>query len=414
MELTRLRRRRPYANTPLRQFRPPGRPLIICMFAVYVGAMAVFAALSLLTPGPSQAAGPGHAVGGTLAGGIPVRLQPAPVLLIGLGVHVEPFGAEVSDLVVSEKDGPGGSASLANDGKTGTIGRRSLPDYGQAVSFARAAGDLETIAQIVESHGGLLTVQVQSPFTTTAAALNDTTLADLEARGHEIGLHFHEDAHLGPDCELLPASTWAAVMAQEISYIRATGVSTVSYWSGGNLYPGLIEAASLAGLEVMSDYKNPHSQATNPLVLGVEPWRPAEGPSENDLAGFAQHDPEGSVIYLPDGAYDTAAFAAKRQVVARDGAQAYFDSLARTLRDSLALAEPGEVSVFHITLHPGEFRGSQTDPYAILNRFLTEVVDPLVAAGRVQWSTFSQMAEAYEAWEVANPESDAREIESAR
>jgi hypothetical protein len=33
----------------------------------------------------------------------------------------------------------------------------------------------------------------------------------------------------------------------------------------------------------------------------------------------------------------------------------------------------------------------------VIEKFLTEVVDPLVASGQVQWATYSEMADAYAA-----------------
>jgi hypothetical protein len=331
-----------------------------------------------------------------------------PVLLIGIGMHIEPFGSSVSSLA----GGPGAVEPSAGRPDSGPAAAtpRPQPDYNNPVYFERSVADIETVVGIVEEHGGLMTVQAQSPFTTTAVAMGDTILADLQARGHEIALHFHEDAHLGANCEDLPVGTWAAVMAEEIGYLEAGGAGGVRYWSGGNLYPGVLEAAHLAGLDVMSDYKNPHEQSTDPLVLGVNPWRPAGGPLAGNLSAFAQHDPEGEVVYLPDGAYDPDEFGHKKEITAESGEQGYFDYLEQSLDRSLAMVEAGKVGVFHITLHPGELRGSPADPYAGLKRFLTEVVDPLVAAGKVEWATFSQMADVYRQWEAEHPAIDARAV----
>jgi len=54
-------------------------------------------------------------------------------------------------------------------------------------------------------------------------------------------------------------------------------------------------------------------------------------------------------------------------------------------------------------MHPGEFVGDPRDPLAIIDQFLTEVVDPLVAAGKLQWATFSQIADAFIEWEKTHP-----------
>ena len=296
------------------------------------------------------------------------------VLLFTIGMHIEPMGE---------------TAQGYTSGKG---------DYHQPQFFQRHVQDILTVTQIVEAHGGRMTVQAQSPFTTVAIESGNTLLADLAARGHEIALHFHEDAHLGKNPESLPVQQWCDVMKEEIGYItQASGVSDIRYWSGGNLYPSVYEAAECAGLDVNSDWKNPHLQQTPLELVGVNPWRPAGGTDGVDLTAFTTHDPNGAIIFLPEGQYDTTNFASMRRSETAGGDQAYFEYLKTQLYASLQAAQPGKVNVFHFTIHPGEFRSDPQDPFGVIERFLTEVVDPLVASGQVQWATFSQMADAYAA-----------------
>ncbi len=296
-------------------------------------------------------------------------------LLFEIGVHIEPLRGQ----------------------------GRGQGDYNQQAFFERHVEDIRILARLVERYGGKLTVQAQTPFTLVAIRSGETLFADLESRDHEIALHFHEDAHLGANPETLPVGTWAATLAQEISYLKQAGATRVRYWSGGNLYPGVLDAAAVAGLDVMSDWKNPHTQQTNRLVVGVNPWRPSAGPSERDLAAFARHDSHGMIIYLPDGLYDPEGFASKRQIARKGGAPAYFDFITESLERSLRAAQPDRVNVFHITIHPGEFRGVAAEPYAAVDRFLAKVVNPLVVAGKVRWATFSEMADAFVRWEKTHP-----------
>lgn len=306
-----------------------------------------------------------------------------PVLLVGIGVHIEPLGTTAQ--------GYGGGRG----------------DYRQGPLFERHVQDLLTVADIVERHGGHLTVQAQSPFTQVAIEKGNTILKDLESRGHEIALHFHEDAHLGKASETLDAQRWCAVMQEEISYIQKAGAQKkIRYWSGGNLYPGLLEAASCAGLEVNSDWKNPKTQSTDPSLVGVHPWRPAGGPSETDLSQFATHDPNGKIIFLPEGNYSREDFASSRRAAGGDAA--YFEYLKTELYRSVEVARADRVNVFHFTVHPGEFRGEPNRPFGVIEDFLTNVVDPLVKAGKIRWATFSQMADEFIAWEKAHPGVDPR------
>jgi len=315
------------------------------------------------------------------------------VLLFGIGIHIEPLGATTSQIV---------NGGVQNQFK------RLGPDYHNLKLFQRHVQDIRTIAGIVEQHSGKLTVQAQTPFTQVAIQSGETILADFEKSGHEIALHFHEDAHLGRNSEQLPASTWAAVMAEEISLIKQAGAAEVRYWSGGNLYPHLLEAASQAGLEVMSDWKNRETQTTDKSLIGINPWRPAASPDGADVTGFAQHDPDGKIIFLPEGDYSRTDFPSMRRAKNTGGDEGYFEFLKASLYHSIESAQPDKVNVFHFTIHPGEFRGNSAQPYSILDRFLAEVVDPLVQNGSVEWATFSQMADAYEAWEKANPGIDPR------
>ncbi len=358
--------------------------------------------LTACSPQPATSAPPPTA-GGSVPGAAPPS-QPAAgdansaadgaaaaassgVLFFGIGVHVEPFGVTAQGIVGNRKN-----------------------DYANPPFFRRQVEDLRGLAAVVEAHGGRLTIQAQSPFTTVVLEQNNPVLADLAAAGHEIGLHFHEDAHLGPNAETLARETWCTVLQQEVDLLgQASGVTDIRYWSGGNLYPHLYEAATCAGLEINGDWKNPNTQTTDTALIGVHPWRPAGGTDGRDLSQFAAHDPDGPVIFLPSGQYDRNDFASMRNDAGSGGAEAYFRFLEESLYASLEAAEAGQVNVFHFTVHPGEYRGGPNDvPFEIIDRFLTEVVDPLVAEGRIQWATFSEMADAYIAWEAAHPGVDPR------
>jgi acetyl esterase/lipase len=310
------------------------------------------------------------------------------VLYFTIGMHIEPLGTTAQGY------------------------RSGQGDYRQPALFRRHVEDMRAVARIVESHGGRMTIQAQSPFTSVAAETGETVLSDLAARGHEIALHFHEDAHLGQDSSLLGADAWCSVMQAEIGLIgRAAPGVRIRYWSGGNLYPDIYRAAACAGLDVNSDWKNPRTQSTPLEIVGVNPWRPAGGTDGNDFTLFARHDANGRVVFLPEGQYDTTDFAAMRRSQNAGGDAAYFDYLKRMLLASVEAARADRVNVFHFTVHPGEFRGDPQQPFAVIERFLAEAVDPLAAEGKLKWATFSEMADAFSAWEQANPGVEPRPVQ---
>lgn len=321
-----------------------------------------------------------------------------PILLFDIGMHIEPHGATVSQIVA-------GGTTKAQPPQNA--------DFNNPQFFKRHVEDIKTIAAIIERHGGRMTVQTQSPFTTMAIKLNDPILADLEARGHEIALHFHEDAHLGRNSNTLSADTWCAVMKEEIALIHQAGAKKpIRYWSGGNLYPNLLQAASCAGLDVNSDWKNPQTQSTAPALIGIHPWRPAGGSNGSDVSQFAKHDPNGKIIFLPEGLYTRNDFASMRRANGTGGDEAYFEFLKQSLLQSLAAAAPNKTNVFHFTIHSGEFRGDPKNPFGVIDKFLSEVVDPLVKQGKVKWATFSEMADAYKVSQQSNLQSPISNLQS--
>ncbi|MBA4385683.1 MAG: hypothetical protein C0410_13170 [Anaerolinea sp.] len=305
----------------------------------------------------------------------------SPVILFSIGMHVEPYGESMQGFVANNKG-----------------------DYNDLAFFNLHSNYIRTVAEMVASHSGLMTIQVQSPFTEEVILTNSTILKDLAGMGFEIALHFHEDAHLGKKSASLPVEKWCEVMRDEVNLIKvASGVDKVNYWSGGNLYPRIYQAAACAGLSVNSDWKSPETQTTDMSLQGINPWRPSGGTDGMDFTRISTYDPMGKIVFLPEGQFDREDILAIKGSEAAGGDEAYFAYLEQSLLNSLSMASADKVNVFHFTVHAAEFRGDPAAPFAVLDKFLTEVIDPLVASGQVQWATFSQMAEAFEAWELENP-----------
>lgn len=326
----------------------------------------------------------------TLPTEVSIEPQPssdAPVIHFNIGMHVEPFGESAQGYVANKKG-----------------------DYEDQVFFNLHSSYIRTVAEMVAAHGGLMTIQVQSPFTEEVIQADSPILKELAAMGFEIGLHFHEDAHLGKASASLPVNKWCEVMQDEINLIKiASGVEEVNYWSGGNLYPRVYQAAACPGLTVNSDWKSPETQTTDMSLQGINPWRPSGGTDGADFSRISNNDPMGKVIFLPEGQFDREDIMSIKQSEVAGGDEAYFAYLEQSLLNSLATASADKVNVFHFTLHPAEFRGDPAAPFADLDNFLTNVIDPLVASGQVQWATFSQMADAYKSWEMENPGVDPRD-----
>ena len=281
-------------------------------------------------------------------------------LYFGIGVHVEPH-AEYADDVVYQRD------------------RERL----------RRLGD------IVVAHGGVLTIQTQTPFNTKAQEIGDTIFADLASQGHEIALHFHEDWHI-PDADNQDVQVWVEVLQEQIDRIETLSGTQVCTWSGGNTHGHLFEAAEIVGLRVSMNYKNRYSQQSDERFTILTPWRPTGAATIEERTS---HDPDGAVVYVPSGVFP--AHCEKLEAFPRPYCHEAFDYVTVALRNSLRVVTDGKVNAFYATLHPGDFfgPGSDEEKLRIWDEWLTEIVDPLVSDGRVQWATMSEIAEAFVAWE---------------
>jgi hypothetical protein len=294
--------------------------------------------------------------------------QTAGVLLFEIGIHVEPFGLSDSDPA----------------------------DYADEDYFRRHAEYLRSLAAVAEKHGGRLTIQVQSPFIDYAPRY-DNVIGELYARGHEIGFHFHEDAHLGRNSGNLSVKRWSTLVGAQIDKIKALGVDRVRHWSGGNLYSHMLEVAAATGLDVKSDWKDPATQSIDPRLKKTTPWRPAGSPDGTDVTLFAQHDPGGAMVFLPPGISDPfgsvrdAVYASSRPSAALQ--KFWSDGLAGSL--SSAAQNPTLTHTFHITLHPGDLQLNRLGGDTTLDTWLSREIDPLFIAGTVRWGTYSQIADAY-------------------
>jgi hypothetical protein len=270
-----------------------------------------------------------------------------------------------------------------------------LAEYMDDVVYQRDRERLRRLAEIVAAHGGMLTIQTQTPFNDKAQQLGDTLFADLAAQGHEIALHFHEDAHI-PDADNRPVEDWVTALEEEIDLIEELSGTEVRTWSGGNVYPHVFEAAEAAGLEVNINYKNPQTQQSDERFTILTPWRPAGASS---IEGRTTHDPDGAVIYVPSGVFP--AHCDKLEGFPRPYCYEAFDYVTIALRNSLDTVTEGKVNAFYGTLHPSDFfgPGSDEEKLQVWDEWLTTVVDPLVADGRIQWATMSDIADAFIAWE---------------
>jgi hypothetical protein len=262
--------------------------------------------------------------------------------------------------------------------------------------YQKDAERLRRVAEIVAAHGGRMTVQTQPPFLDMDETLGDPIHKELEALGNEIALHFHEDVYVGSGSDHLPVEDYVRAMSELRAQIKQVSGASVTNWAGGNTYIHMWEAASQAGYKTNCNYKNRYTQTSAPGFAVVNPWRPAGAANEEERL---VHDPNGLIIYIPSGVYPI--HCRKLEAVPRPYGYEAFDYVTYALKASLQSATPEMVNTFYITFHPGDFLevGDDEEDFASWDAWLTQIIDPLVADGRLRWATIAEMAAAFEAWE---------------
>lgn len=172
------------------------------------------------------------------------------------------------------------------------------------------------------------------------------------------------------------------------------------------------EAGTLAEIPMLtwSAYKNRYNQSTYDVLIN-NPWRPTECNADRQIERFLTHDPNTPIVYIPGWGQNVARYLDQLQT-----------RMPPILSQSIRHADPDRVNTFYVVTHVGSFEprdGEGTDTYITYNTetgeptysdefvqdlqywddLLTEVIDPLVAEGYLQWTSLPEMGELYLEWE---------------
>jgi hypothetical protein len=275
--------------------------------------------------------------------------------------------------------------------------------YKDGPMYERDRDRLVCFSDLVGQHGGKVTLEIQPPMTEHAALIGDDFLAAIEGHGHEVAMHFHEDNYLPPGATL---QQWIAAMSGVRSGINALITHPVATWSGGNNYAQLPQAGQGAGMTFDNCFKTRDTQMTPAGYYVDAVWRPMAMTPPNAF----KHDPRSPMIYMPGGVQP--AHCEKANTVPIPYTYSAFDYMTIGLRASLISTAPGRINSGYYTLHPNNFfqqssedliidfpQPTEDQEFGHWDQWLTTIVDPLVADGRLVWSTTGQTGLAFMEWE---------------
>lgn len=259
------------------------------------------------------------------------------------------------------------------------------------VNWTRRAAVVEAVSKTLQAHGAVLTLQPGESFVEGAFNFDPDWVAARTAEGMAWSVHVHNEAD---GVEELERS-----VRNSVQNYKDVGVDVDDVNGGFQL--GIWSDLAGAGLHSLSGFKNPETQ----LDLArphVQPWRPADGTSASDEEAFGVHDPDGPLVFLPGSGI-------------REEDNARFAEFARRhLAQVRGHTRSDEVNTWYFMQHVDGYgpdpltdafddyiADGLDDDMALLDAALTDVIDPLVASGEVEYSDPERMREAFRNWEKA-------------
>lgn len=280
----------------------------------------------------------------------------------------------------------------------------------QEAAFNRYADLNRQYADLFERYGAKLTLESKEP-TVFIPEHGDNFLAELEARGHGVGVHadlggnsarpnygqdqfvrdmrirkvnldalVSDNRHLSGICSQLD---WVSA-AVEAGYEFTSGV--VAY-----CYTSLAEEDRPEAYRDCQNAAECHQPFSFELKDRIHPWRARDGLS------WTTHDPEGELVILPQ-TFTLNCFAealvSNESVLGCEFTADDIEAFIQELEHALSLADPNQTNIFYVVWS----FGGQLD-MNLLERWLQAIV-PYVDSGQVVWRTLPQMYDNYLAWEA--------------
>jgi hypothetical protein len=296
--------------------------------------------------------------------------------------------------------------------------------------FFTESAKFEELARTLSKHGGILNIQAEEDWflgvEKFSPGLAERFVWDYNVvfSTHTHGPHCTDDEdrlRSLTDCNInKDQSDWGPANDHEypyvVDYVRAqkaliesiAGISVTDH--NGNWEFSQVSRYAEIPMLTLSAFKNRLDQQSFDYLIN-NPFRPSEvNPLENP-EGYLVHDPDTDIVYIPGWG----------QAITRheERLQARMSSM---FSQFIKHASPDRVNTFYIVTHVGLLQARDETDEGIYLRYvpgsgelvysdeflsdinywekmLTELIDPLVAEGYVQWASLAEMGEKYIQWE---------------
>jgi len=264
--------------------------------------------------------------------------------------------------------------------------------------------EVEGLASLFEKYGAKLTLESNGEYNNGAVKWNDSTLLEMERRGHGIGLHADEG---GSRTEGLTYAQFVQNLKDKQSVLKSLGVNT-------RHVSGICSHLDWVGAAVDAGFKFTTGQVAYCLMSMPENARPAayrdcrtpaacHQPYPPELEGrltphraesgvnWLENSDSGRMVLIPSSGVLICAYDEKNSA---GYGKCDFDendvnaSIAE-IEDAIANSEPGRMNTYYAAYSLG------TAPDIPLMEKWLQAIKPYVDSGKVQWKTMPEMYDEY-------------------
>ena len=265
--------------------------------------------------------------------------------------------------------------------------------------FEKYAETLDKLAAVFEKHGAKISIQTEKNFAIADVKYGRNILRELEERGHGIGAQSHMGHHirelnLNTDQKKLQYTAEVKRIVENALGHPVTNIGGGFEMENINLL-GSMEGG--LGFTSMTAVEKPYNARTGRPPRWLHPWiLPPTSMTDLSNPEWMAHSPEGSIVYIP-GWYTSETFE-----IDYLKNPTCFDKASQSLQKALQNVDGRFINVWWFSSHLYQCGRNPADVQRVLDaydKWLTEVIDPLVKEGKVVWMTFDEIAQIYLKWE---------------
>jgi hypothetical protein len=297
--------------------------------------------------------------------------------------------------------------------------------------FWQQTAIMRELARVLHDHGGFLTIQPEEDWVMGAEIFHPGLLEELaeeygvvysththgpHCRDSEGRLRSYTDCNINKDSagwDQTPNDYEYPYVTEYVSNLRelisrASGTEVTDH--NGNWEFDQASRLAEIGVETRSAYKAWRTQRTYDVLIN-NPWCPTECNADTQMETFLTHDPNSEVIYIPGWG----------QTITRHQ-ERLLTRMRPLVSQFIRYADAERVNTFYVVTHVGTFHAREAEDeatYIVYNprtgeltysaefeqdlrywdQMLTELIDPLVEEGYLEWTSLPAIGELYLEWE---------------